>query len=97
MKNNGPDGVNHAGAKRRARDDRSPTRASIAIADIVLGKRHRKDMGDIPGLAASIDAIGLLNPITVDENGHLLAGALHFAACKVARLEEVEVRIAADT
>jgi hypothetical protein len=42
---------------------------SIAIADVVVGERHRKDMGDTAGLAA----IGLLNPITVDENGKLLA------------------------
>ena len=32
-------------------------------------------MGDVDGLMASIAAIGLLNPITVDENGCLLAGA----------------------
>jgi hypothetical protein len=42
---------------------------SIAIADVAVADRHRKNMGDIARLAASTAAIGLLNPITVDENG----------------------------
>jgi ParB family transcriptional regulator, chromosome partitioning protein len=54
----------------------------IDIADIKVGKRHRRDMGDIDGLAESIEDIGLLNPITIDEGGRLLAGARRLAACK---------------
>jgi ParB family chromosome partitioning protein len=50
-------------------------------------------MGDIEGLAASIAEIGLLHPITVDENGLLLAGARRLAACKQLGLETIEVRI----
>lgn len=53
-----------------------------AIADIQVGKRHRRDLGDVDALAASIEDIGLLNPITVDEDGRLLAGARRLAACK---------------
>jgi ParB family transcriptional regulator, chromosome partitioning protein len=45
------------------------------ISEIQIGVRHRRDLGDIEGLAGSIAKIGLLNPITVDENGRLLAGA----------------------
>jgi ParB family chromosome partitioning protein len=52
------------------------------ISEITIGARHRQDMGDIAGLASSIEDIGLLNPITVDENGLLLAGARRLAACK---------------
>jgi ParB family chromosome partitioning protein len=63
------------------------------ISDIKIGDRHRKDMGDIPALAASIREIGLINPITIDENGHLLAGARRLAACKQLGLETIEVRI----
>jgi ParB family chromosome partitioning protein len=47
-----------------------------------VGERHRRDLGDVDGLAESIEDIGLLNPITVDENGLLLAGARRLAACK---------------
>jgi ParB family chromosome partitioning protein len=64
-----------------------------AIADIKIGQRHRKDLGDIAGLAASIAAIGLLNPITVDQDGRLLAGARRLAACKLLGMEKVEVRV----
>jgi ParB family chromosome partitioning protein len=54
----------------------------MPVADIKVGKRIRKDMGDIEGLAESIEDIGLLNPISVDEDGRLLAGARRLAACK---------------
>jgi ParB family transcriptional regulator, chromosome partitioning protein len=64
------------------------------IAEIRTGKRRdRRDLGDIEGLAASIAAIGLINPITIDEDGLLLAGARRLAACKKLGLEKVEVRI----
>jgi hypothetical protein len=66
---------------------------SWRVADITIGERHRRDMGDLDGLAASIAEIGLLNPITIDENGCLLAGARRLAACKQLGLEQVEVRI----
>jgi len=67
--------------------------AVMQISKISIGKRHRRDMGDIAGLAASISDIGLLNPITVDESGRLLAGARRLAACKLLGLQQVEVRI----
>lgn len=52
------------------------------IADIRVGERHRRDLGDIDALAQSIAAIGLLHPITIDTNNNLLAGARRLAACK---------------
>jgi ParB family chromosome partitioning protein len=65
----------------------------MRVDQIRVDKRHRKDMGDLDGLAASIAAIGLLNPIAVDENSCLLAGARRLAACKRLGLKEVEVRV----
>jgi N6-adenosine-specific RNA methylase IME4 len=59
-----------------------PPEYSMPIADIRIGQRHREDMGDIDGLAASIDAIGLLHPIVVRPDGELLAGARRLTACK---------------
>ena len=70
-----------------------PPTPTLPINEITVGERHRRDLGDIAGLAASIRDIGLLNPITVDENGRLLAGARRLAACKLLGLEKVEVRI----
>lgn len=68
----------------------------MRISKISIGKRHRRDLGDIDALAASIRDIGLLNPITVDERGRLLAGARRLAACKLLGLQQVEVRIMRD-
>jgi hypothetical protein len=70
-----------------------PKVSNLPLDAIQVGERHRRDMGDIDGLAASIREIGLLNPITVDENGRLLAGARRLAACKRLGLETVEVKI----
>jgi ParB family transcriptional regulator, chromosome partitioning protein len=66
-----------------------------AIADIKIGKRHRRDLGDIDGLAASIadPEIGLLHPITIDQHGHLLAGARRLAACKRLGWTEIPVQV----
>jgi ParB family chromosome partitioning protein len=68
-------------------------RATLPLANIRVGKRHRHDMGDIESLAASIEDIGLLHPITVDEDGRLLAGARRLAACKQLDWKEIPVNV----
>src|SRR5215831_17083527 len=52
------------------------------INDIVVGTRHRKDMGDIDGLAASMAELGLLHPIVVRPDGTLIAGERRLRAAK---------------
>src|SRR5581483_11288050 len=37
----------------------------VSVTDIDLGERHRKDMGDLDALAASIREVGLLQPVVV--------------------------------
>ena len=56
----------------------------IPVDSIIVGEeRFRKDLGDIPALAESIEDIGyLLHPITVDDNRKLLAGERRLAAFK---------------
>jgi hypothetical protein len=44
------------------------------ISDITIGERHRKKMGDIEGLARSIEAVGLLHPVVIDKDCMLIAG-----------------------
>lgn len=48
--------------------------AEIDIASIKVGKRTRKDMGDIKGLAASIEALGLIHPIVITKDHQLIVG-----------------------
>jgi hypothetical protein len=63
------------------------------ISDIKVGKRHRKDLGDIDGLAASISDVGLLQPIVVKPDGTLIAGERRRAACSLAGKSEVPVHV----
>jgi ParB-like chromosome segregation protein Spo0J len=37
----------------------------VAIADIHIDNRHRRDMGDLQGLADSIERQGLLQPVGI--------------------------------
>jgi ParB family transcriptional regulator, chromosome partitioning protein len=52
------------------------------VTSIRLGRRHREDLGDLEELAASIDQLGLLQPITISPDGTLLCGARRLAAVK---------------
>ena len=60
---------------------------TMPISAIILGNRHRRDMGDIEGLAANIADLGLLHPIVVRPDGQWIAGErrLHAAAARCAR------------
>ena len=61
------------------------------VDSIQVGKRHRKDLGDINALAASIDQEGLLQPITVTPDGVLVCGARRLAAIKQLGWNDVRV------
>ena len=52
----------------------------VPIKSIKVKDRARIDLGDIEGLAASIEKHGLLQPVTVDEKMNLLAGGRRYAA-----------------
>jgi hypothetical protein len=57
--------------------------STIAIDTIKIGKRHRRDLGDIEGLAASIAEVGLLQPIALTFDGHLIAGERRLRAVQL--------------
>ncbi len=54
----------------------------MKIAEIVIPDRIRKSVGDISALAASVEAVGLLHPVVIDEGKRLIAGARRIAAFK---------------
>jgi ParB-like nuclease domain/MT-A70 len=66
---------------------------TMPIANIKIGIRHRKDMGDIDGLARSIAELGLLHPIVVKPDGLLIAGERRLAACKQLGWTDVPVAV----
>ena len=65
----------------------------VKLKDIVMGDRYRKDMGDLKELAASVKEHGVLQPITLDENMHLLAGGRRVNAAVIAGLTEIPALI----
>jgi N6-adenosine-specific RNA methylase IME4 len=56
--------------------------SAVAIDRIIIGERHRKDFGDIDGLAENIEEIGLLHPVVIRPDGRLVAGARRIVALK---------------
>jgi N6-adenosine-specific RNA methylase IME4 len=60
-----------------------PTTPSLPIDQITVGERHRRDLGDIDGLAKSIAEVGLLQPIAVTFDGHLIAGERRLRAIEL--------------
>lgn len=61
----------------------------MRVNDIVIG--DRRPVGDLTEMIASIREVGLLNPITVNEDNTLIAGRHRLEACKALGWEEIPV------
>jgi hypothetical protein len=66
---------------------------TIDISKIIVENRHRKDMGDIDGLAKSIAEVGLLHPIVVNSSNILIAGERRFEAMKTLGWQEIPITV----
>lgn len=55
---------------------------TMALEEIRVGERHRIDLGDIQGLASSIEELGLMHPVVVTPDGELIAGQRRLEACR---------------
>ena len=64
----------------------------LRIADIQVGGRHRKDMGDIDALAKSIGEIGLLQPVGVTPDNRLIFGERRLRAFQALGRETIPAR-----
>ncbi len=65
----------------------------VLISDIAIGKRIRKDIGNLDGLASSIEDVDLLHPIVVDEKNNLIAGLRRLEACKKLDWNKIPVTV----
>ena len=65
----------------------------LPLDQIRVGKRHRKDMGDVAGLAASMGAVGLLHPVVVTPDGKLIAGERRLRAAKQLGWSKIPVNV----
>lgn len=63
------------------------------ISEIKVGKRIRKDLGDIDDLWASIEQIGLLHPIVIDPQNKLIAGRRRLEAYKKQGRETIPAHV----
>jgi ParB-like nuclease domain len=68
-------------------------RREIPIARIKIGKRHRKNMGDIESLARSIEAVELLHPVVVDKRNRLIAGERRIRAFQFLKRTKIPVTV----
>lgn len=62
-----------------------------SVDSIVVGVRHRQDLGDLAPLIASIERLGLLQPITISPDGTLLCGRRRLEAIRQLRWQTVKV------
>jgi ParB family transcriptional regulator, chromosome partitioning protein len=69
------------------------TMTTRPIDSIRVGKRFRKDMGDIDGLAANMDQLGLLQPISIFPDGTLIAGERRLRAAKQLGWKKIPVTV----
>lgn len=65
----------------------------MQISDIIIGERHRKQMGDIEGLARNIEKNGLLHPVVVAPDRRLITGKRRIEAYKLLKREDILVTI----
>ena len=73
-------------------DQPAPT-LTLPIEQITVGRRHRRDLGDIAGLAASIERCGLLHPVVVKPDGRLIAGERRLRAFQKLGRERIPVTV----
>ena len=65
----------------------------VKISQIKIGERIRSDSGDLESLVNSIQTVGLIHPISLNENNELLSGYRRLLACKKLGWEEIDAKI----
>lgn len=65
----------------------------VRISDVVVGPRFRKDLGDLTAFAQSILEVGLLNPILLSPELHLVGGMRRLEAYRLLGRTGIPARV----
>jgi ParB family chromosome partitioning protein len=65
----------------------------IALDQITIKKRVRMQLGDLQSLMDSLDARGLMNPVTVNSDYELIAGHRRLESARRLGWEMIEVQV----
>jgi len=68
----------------------------VAINQIQIKGRYRKNLGDLAPLVSSMRAVGLLQPVVVDSESRLIAGQRRIEAAKALEWAEIDAVVAGD-
>ena len=63
----------------------------LPIQNISTGHRIRQQPGDLSDLKASIQEVGLLNPVIINEDHELISGYRRLEACRQLNWTDIEV------
>ena len=63
------------------------------VDEIIVGKRHRRELGDVASLARSIEQNTLLHPIVIRADGRLIAGERRLEAYKLLGRAEIPATV----
>ena len=66
---------------------------NVPIAEIRVGRRHRKDMGDLDALVESIRTLGLLQPIGITPDKELVFGQRRLKAARKLGWDTIPARV----
>jgi ParB family chromosome partitioning protein len=65
----------------------------MPLDEIIVGSRHRKDMGDIAGLARTMSELGLLQPIGIRPDNQLIWGERRLRAAEMLGWTDIPVTV----
>lgn len=71
--------------------DRGHIELDRQVNSIIVGQRRRRDPGDLIPLMDSLKRVGLLQPITITPDGHLICGFRRLEAAKALQWRTVRV------
>lgn len=66
---------------------------TVPITDITISERARQDIGDLSSIKFSIEKVGVLMPVILNEHLELLDGERRIRACQELKLTEIPARI----